>query len=124
MDVDTDFDTFEVIYEDAILKEFDHITTLEVFLNSVSKDERKTKTECTNKNDFDNAIKTLPVKDFRHAKLKKIVEGDIFSIDLEPWRKRASNKFIFRVFGSNSQNDNEKISKNEMLLLRNFYRCQ
>ena len=44
MDVDTDFDTFEVIYEDAILKEFDHITTLEVFLNSVSKDERKTKT--------------------------------------------------------------------------------
>ena len=124
MDVDTDFGAFEVIYEDAILEEFDHITTLEVFLKSVSEDEGKTKTECTNKNDFDNAVKNLAAKDFRHAKLKKIVEGDIFSIDLEPWRKHASNKFIFRVFGSNSHKDNEKISKNEMLLLRNFYRCQ
>ena len=40
MYMDVDFDTFEVIYEDAILEEFD-ITTLEVFLNSVLEDEEK-----------------------------------------------------------------------------------
>ena len=41
--MDVDFDTFEVIYEDAIFKEFDNITTLEVFLNSVLEDEEKNK---------------------------------------------------------------------------------
>ena len=40
MYMDVDFDTFEVIYEDAVLEEFD-ITTLEVFLNSVLEDEEK-----------------------------------------------------------------------------------
>ena len=39
--MDVDFDAFEVIYEDAILEEFDNITTLEVFLNSVLEDEEK-----------------------------------------------------------------------------------
>ena len=85
---------------------------------------KKIKAECTNKNDFDNTVKNAPIKDSRRAKLKKIVEGNMFSTDLEPWRKHASNKFIFRICRSNSQKDNEKISKNEMMLLRNFYRCQ
>ena len=43
MYMDVDFDTFEVIYEDAILEEFDNITTPEVFLNTVLEDEEKNK---------------------------------------------------------------------------------
>ena len=41
--MDVDFDTIEVIYEDAILEEFDNITTPEVFLNTVLEDEEKNK---------------------------------------------------------------------------------
>ena len=41
--MDVDFDTFEVTYEDAILEEFDNVTTLEVFLNNVLEDEEKNK---------------------------------------------------------------------------------
>ena len=41
--MDANFYTFEVIYEDAVLEEFDNITTLEGFLNSVLEDEEKNK---------------------------------------------------------------------------------